>query len=315
MTQRWMKRSSWITFGALALLTACQTNRLPQRQLASNYCAPTQPYRYDPAYAPRPDVETVLAANSGLTGRFSRHTLLMMNALGLLPQLRELVGLEGDSSQAALLRRLQVGQQLQSRLLLATTEIASLAAELDCEGERAEQLAYYLDQRDIRRVRNLTILSIVAGAVTTVATALIKPQTPNTVIGIGGGVLSAGLGGLAAFSSDRRVPLVHRRNLLTDIWNQSGTSTIYPSFIWYVLNEKAFSNSTSFTIAHNIRERWSGYILAGAETEGESLYFGSGGQYTADELHTRANMLNQLQSSVRSLSQDLQSLQLALVRY
>lgn len=296
------------------LLTACQTARLPFQPVNSTYCSPTQAYRYTSAFAPRPDIDAVLKVDTSLTNRFSRHSLLMINGLGLLPTLEQLVKLSSDSLHADQFKKLQLRQQLHSRLLLATTEISSLAAELDCEGERAEQLAYYLDQQDIRRIRNLTISSIVAGAVTTVATALISAESPNKIVGIGGGVLSAVLGGLAAFSSDKQVALVHQRNLLTDIWNQPKNSTVYPSFIWYVLNEKAFSNSEDHSIAYNIRLRWSNYVLANSDNEKQTLYFGSGGKYTSDELHTRANMLNQLQSSVRSINQDLQSLELVLTQ-
>jgi len=304
-----------LILGALTLLTACQTAHVPLHQVNNNYCAPTQAYRYDAAYTPRPDLEALLGTDTNLTRRFSRHTLLMVNALGLLPNLQQLIKPGRDSSYATQLKKVQLRQGIQSRLILATTEISSLAAELDCEGERADQLAYYLDQQDVRRIRSLTILSIVAGAVTTVATALISSETPNKVVGIGGGVLSATLGGLAAFSSDKRVTLVHQRNLLTDVWNQSTVSTVYPAFIWYVLNEKAFSNSGAFSIIYNIRLRWNNYVLGDSKTKMQTLYFGAGGEYNSDELHARANMLNQLQSSVRSINQDLQSLQLALAQY
>ena len=34
-------------------------------------------------------------------------------------------------------------------------------------------------------------------------------------------------------------------------------------------------------------------------------FFDQGGIYTADELHSRANMLNELQATIRALEQDL----------
>jgi hypothetical protein len=68
-------------------------------------------------------------------------------------------------------------RKIHNRLLVASTEISSLVAELDCEGERADQLATYLDGRDQRRIRNLTLLSIVTGAATTVVTAIQQQWT------------------------------------------------------------------------------------------------------------------------------------------
>src|SRR5207253_2502255 len=111
-----------------------------------------------------------LLSDTSLTRRFSQHDLLMANAMGILPLLRTLIRLQkAKSTQRS--EQVEVKQKILNRLLLASTEISSLAAELDCEGERADQLATYLDQKDTRRIRRLTLLSVVIGAATTVATA------------------------------------------------------------------------------------------------------------------------------------------------
>ncbi|QJD81456.1 hypothetical protein HH216_21650 [Spirosoma rhododendri] len=252
------------------------------------------------------NLDSVLAVSPALTQQFSRHDLLIANAVAIIPLLRQLTT-QVTTQEADRLR-----QQIQTRLLLAQTQVSSVAAELDCEGERADQLATYLDQADTKRVRRLTIGSVVVGAITTVATALIAGDNANKAVAISGGLVSAGLGGVAAFSSDRRIPFQHARNLLTDIWLAKDQSTAYPPVVWYVLHEKAFSNSSQHVIAYNVRQRWLDYVLPGTSASDQALYFGTGGAYRADDLHTRANMLNQLQSSVRSINQDLQSLLLNL---
>ncbi|CAN5360257.1 hypothetical protein BH09BAC4_BH09BAC4_45920 [soil metagenome] len=278
------------------------------------YCEPAIRYEYDSTFLPKPDIEKILLADTSLTRRYSTHDLLLANATGILPLLQKLIGLEKSSQPEVQLESVRIHQQILNRLLLASTQIAGLAAELDCEGERADQVATYLDQRDTKRIRRLTILSVVIGAATTVATALIQFDNASKVIGIGGGVVSAGFGGLAAFSSNRVVQFAHQRNLLTDIWNQSTQSSTYPPMVWYVLNEKRFSNSSQQSISHNIRQRWQDYVINGASSQQLQMLFGPGGNYQADDLHSRANMLNQLQSSVRSINQDLQSLVLRLSR-
>lgn len=297
----------------LIVLSACGSNRPVLRaSLNDSFCDPALAYTYDSTYLPQPAIQPFLLANPSLRQRYSQHDLLLANATGTLPLLLELQQLEANSQIDTRLEQLSKRQQILHRLLLASTEISSLAAELDCEGERADQLAEYLDQRDNRRVRRLTILSIVVGAVTTVVSTLIQADTPDKVIGIGGGVASAALGGLAAFSSQQTVSYQHPRNLLTDIWNQRKVSSVYPPFIWYVLNEPAFSNSGQRSISANIRQRWLEYVLPQPSPDKEKLFFGTGGAYQADDLHTRANMLNQLQSSVRSIDQNLQGLILTL---
>ncbi|MFD2574244.1 hypothetical protein ACFSUS_26655 [Spirosoma soli] len=287
------------------LLSACSTTKPNYFSNSSGgYCEPALTYTYNDTFRP----QTVLPADTSLTNHFSRHDLLMANATGILPLLQELSQPQGKTTPEARLERLTKIQQVQSRLALASTEIASLAAELDCEGERADQLATYLEQKDQRRIRNLTLFSVIIGAATTVATAFIQTDNANKTIGIGGGLLSAGLGGAAAFSSNKTVSFAHKRNLLADIWSQSDQSVAYSPFIWYVLNEKVFSNSGQTSVRYNIRRRWQEYVLKKASIEKQQLYFGTGGLYQADDLRTRANMLNQLQSSVRSINQDLQSL-------
>ncbi len=278
----------------------------------SDYCEPALVYQYNASYLPVETVQAVLQADTILTRRFSQHDLLVANAAGVLPLLRELIALKHTQEPDRRLKEAGLRQKILNRLLLASTEVASLAAELDCEGQRADQLAAYLDQKDDRRVRSLTLLSIGIGAVTTVVTALVQSNNPGKTIAIGGGLASGGLGGLAAFSSNKTVRFVHARNLLTDIWNQSRQSALYPPFVWYVLTEKQFSNSGQHSISYNIRQRWQGFALNAVSPAKQQLYFGQGGDYQADDLHIRSNMLNQLQSSVRSINQDLQSLMLNL---
>ncbi|AUD07386.1 hypothetical protein CWM47_19380 [Spirosoma pollinicola] len=263
---------------------------------------------------PLADVETILKIDSSLTHRYTRHDLLLANAMGILPLLRELISLEGSNQLNSRVDILTKYQQILNRIILTSTQISGLAAELDCESERAERIATYLDQRDAQRIRRLTILSVVLGAATTVATALIHADGTAKVVGIGGGVLGAGFGGLAATSSTHSVPFHHDRNLLADIWYQPKQSSVYPPMIWYFLNEKVFSNLGEHTISHNTRQRWQDYVINGTSADQQALYFGKGGNYEADDLHNRANMLNQLQSSVRSINQDLQSLVLSLTR-
>ncbi len=274
----------------------------------NTYCDPPLPYQYDATEQPLANLDSALALSPALVRQFSRHDLLVANAVAIIPQLQQLA----QPNRLSVQDDEQIRQQMLTRLLSAQTQIASLAAELDCEGERADQLATYLDEQDDRRIRRLTIGSVVVGAITTVVTAFISGDNADKITGISGGLASAALGGAAAFSSNQRVPFQHQRNLLTDVWEQKKTSSTYSPAVWYVLNEKSFSNSQQYSIAHNIRQRWLDYVLSGTSDAERALYFGAGGAYRADDLHTRANMLNQLQSSVRLINQELQSLLLNL---
>ncbi|UFH53022.1 hypothetical protein [Spirosoma sp. KNUC1025] len=311
-----MKTSSgFITLfmGIVTFLTSCSTlHRQPLSGLSDNYCEPAIQYRYDSSYLPKPTNQALRQVDTSLTLKYSQHDLLLANAVGILPLLGELNKLQNNGSPEAHVESIKKRQHILNRLLLASTQIDGFAAELDCEGERADQIATYLDQLDAQRTRRLTILSVVIGAATTVATALIQSSSTNKVVGIGGGVIGTGFGGLAAFSSNRSVLFSHPRNLLTDIWKQPEQSSVYPPMIWYILNERRFSNKGHHSISYNIRQRWHDYVINGASSAQLTLYFGDSGLYEAGDLHNRANMLNELQSSVRSINQDLQSLVLAV---
>lgn len=301
-------------------LAACTTTRPVNSALQTEpeYCVPPVAYRYNPATVPLPTIAPLL--DSALTARFPRRSLLVANAAGALPQLKELVQLEDAArkapSTAHALAVLTQRQRIATRLQLLSVAIASVAAELDCEGERADQVAGYLKAQAGSRVQRLTVLSIAVGAVSGIGTTVGSDQTTQYIFGIGGGLLTAGLG-LLTLSSHRTVPFGHPRNLLADVWQEAPNSAVYPPGVWYLLTEKAFSNRGENSVAHNTRLRWQRYgeldaPESRAGRQQQALFFGVGGAYEADDLTVRANMLNELQASVRLLNQELQGLLLSL---
>ena len=305
-------------FAFLLALAGCAT-RPPTLHVASGYCDPPLPYRYNPAYTPKPDFEAALTPT--LLARYPRRNLLTANAAGILPQLQTLLALEetarqqpGPAAEVAVLRQ---RQQIAAQLALVSTTVASIAAELDCEGERADQVAGYLAEQDSRRTQRLNVLSISVGAASGIGTTVIDNQSAQYAFGIGGGLLAAGLGLLTLSQGGHTAEFRHPRNLLADVWGEKPTSDVFPPSVWYMLTEPAFSNSGKTALAHNTRQRWQHYgQLAHPESkQGQqlaALLFGNGGQYSADQLQVRANMLNELQSAVRLLNQELQGLLLAL---
>jgi hypothetical protein len=298
----------------LTLASCAGTRSASQLRVPSGYCDPPLPYRYDAAFAPRPDFEAALTP--ALLARYPRRNLLTANAVGILPHLQALLALEaqarqqpGPATEVAVLRQ---RQQILAQLALVSTSIASVAAELDCEGERADQVAGYLNQQDNHRTQRLNVLSISIGAVSGIGTTVIDNKPGQYALGIGGGLLAAGLG-LLTLHGGSKVEFTHPRNLLAEVWAEKTTSVLFPPSVWYMLTNPAFSNGGQTTLAHNTRQRWQHYgQLAHPDSpKGQqlaALLFGTGGQYSADQLTVRANMLNELQSAVRLLNQELQGL-------
>jgi hypothetical protein len=281
---------------------SCRTTRVSrtrENNFKYSYCTPTITYE-SPAW---PD--------TGLSkippGRLSTHDSLLSSILGIGACLGELLTIPADS--AGELLRLSLKQKIDQRILVAQTESAAVVAELDCEGERASLAAIYLDNLNSRYNRRLTVASVVAGALTTAATALITQHNAQATVGISGGLISAALALSTINPQGRKIEFFHERNLLRPIWDQAPVNTGYPLFVWKMLHTRQFSNSGSVTLAESIRSRWLQFELNGkADKDKEGLLFGGGGYYHSGELHTRAAMLSQLQSTIRSINQDLASL-------
>ncbi|HEY9261973.1 hypothetical protein [Chitinophaga sp.] len=299
----------WLLAGLLlGALQACKTGRVISGaavNITNNYCAPAAAYSNDPAKAPLKNTDSLLSANKDMPV----HEVLIANASGTLELIQQLKTAIADTTVAGFMRKTDIRTQIHHRLLLATMEIAGVAAELDCEGERADQLARYLDNFNSKRNTRLTVASIIVAAITTIATVAIKDDGPQNAAAISGGLLSAGLGAMTINAAGQKIKLLHERNVLRDLWYTPDTSAIYPPFTWYVLNEKHFSNSGQSSLAANIKQRWEKFDLdlpVGAADE--KLFFGGGGIYKSDDLHKRAAMVNELQSTIRSINQDLQRL-------
>jgi hypothetical protein len=303
----------------LLALAGCATRPPTRLAIAAGYCDPPLPYRYNPTFAPQPQVEAALTP--ALLAHYPRRNLLTANAVGILPQLQALLSLQdaarqhpGPAPELAVLRQRQL---IAAQVALVSSTVASLAAELDCEGERADQVAGFLKREDDRRTQRLNVLSIGIGAASGIGTTVIDNQAGQYAFGIGGGLLAAGLGLLTLRQQGHTAEFEHPRNLLAEVWAEKSAASLFPPSVWYLLTDPAFSNGGQTSIAHNTRLRWQHYgqLAKPDSKQGQklaALLFGPGGQYSADELTVRANMLNELQSAVRLLNQELQGLLLAL---
>jgi hypothetical protein len=299
----------------LLVLAGCATEPSMRLRASAGHCDPPLAYRYPPDSAPKPDLDAALTPE--LLARYPRRNLLTANAVGILPALQALATLPPAGGPAPDLARevavLRQRQVILTRLALASSTLSSLAAEVDCEGERADQMARYLSDLDDRRTQRLNALSIVVGALGGAGATISDRRSGQYAFGIGGGLAAAGLGLLTLAQDGHTQDFPHPRNLLADIWTGSPASGAWPPGVWYMLTEPAFSNQGVTSIARNTRQRWqyNGPLARPDSDEGRrfsALLFGAGGTYSAAQLSLRADMLNELQSAVRLLHQELQGL-------
>jgi hypothetical protein len=199
---------------AVSCCTAQKAGAL-QKNFKYSYCVPTINYE-SPAWTD----STPVALSSG---RLSSHDSLLGTVLGIGALLNELLTIPADSAHE--LRRLSLRQEMAQRILVAQTESAAVVAELDCEGERANLAGIYLDNLNSKYNHHLTIASVVAGALTTAATALISQHNAQAAVGISGGLISAALALSTINPKGRKIEFYHERNLLRPIWDQTPVNT------------------------------------------------------------------------------------------
>lgn len=294
----------------IGFMSSCSVNKKSAMLLTlkDSYCIPPTYFLKAEQTLPHQVIDS-LASNDELNNDFSKQNVLMLYALGLTEEMKELRQLKGDTNVNASIRKLMLNDKINRVLLLALSDINATAAELDCEAERVDQVAGYIDNINDTRNNKLVVGSIALGAVAAIAGTLITNNNVNNAVGIAGGVIGGGLGFFTLNPKGKKVEFNHPHNLLRNVWRQNDNDESFSPFIWYMLSEKKFSNDGNSSLLHNLKNRWIDYQFDGDENQGnQSVTFSDGGTYYADDLHSRAAMINQLQAVIRSINQSINNL-------
>src|SRR6218665_596697 len=115
--------------------------------LTSNYCQPTIEYDYSKLEILK---QKNLKQDSILKANLSLHDILISNAIGIETYLTQYLQIKKDT-----LKRLVLKQKITDRLILTSIEINALASELDCNGERINKLADYVNGLNNKKTKNL----------------------------------------------------------------------------------------------------------------------------------------------------------------
>jgi hypothetical protein len=173
-----------------------------------------------------------------------------------------------------------------------------------------------LSEKENLKIRRSTAASIVLGALTTIMTEFGKDEQQMKAIAIVGGTATAVVG-LRTLFVKKKIDFTHKRNVLADIWFKRATSAAYPASIWYVLNEKSFTDDQKYSINYHIQERWQSQLESygpSKREQFEKLFFGEGGSYGIQELQIRANMLSLIQVGVSLTNHELKLLMVEIAK-
>lgn len=296
-----------IKWPSLALLVCLATSCSPVlhsakiTSLTTDYCAPSVHYEDT-------ELTTMQSGDdSAIASLLSKHDLILSRDIGIQHLLSRYIAAKDT------LQLLLVKQKISDRLILVQTELEAIASELDCNGERIDQLAHFLDDKNAKTSRRLNVASMIVVAVTTVAAVATKNEGLGTAIGVTGGLVSTGLIAFTINPPGKSVEMGINRSLLKNVWEIDNSDRAFPSSIWKILNEKTFSNSGTQSLIESIKNRWINYVFDGKrDKEDTERFFHKGGRFRADDLHTMANMYNELQATIRSIQQDMRSLTLKI---
>ncbi|MGY6559592.1 MAG: hypothetical protein ACXIT9_09980 [Nitritalea sp.] len=237
-----------------------------------------------------------------LAARYDERFLAIAQALGLGDELLRLSA--GDF--LGFQQRAAWEAKVNRRILKMTLELQALTAAIDCEEEKAEQIASFLERRLRKNERNLTVGAIVTGALVGIGSglALASGGISNDwaeVIGITGGLIEVFLG-VSILRLERQIEIEHPRNLLRDMHAAEERPDYVPPSIWFYFNYAGVQDAGNKSLREQLVERWETYNLA---LSGATVLLSDGGLYTPALLQQRADMLDQLESQLSLIHKDL----------
>ncbi len=292
--------------------------------LQKSNCFQQQDYDYTLEDLPIPIHE--LELDSMLLNNFSFNSLNIAHSFGFLGEIENYLQIlitEESPNLSAVelqLKKLELRQKLNHYINMASIDVSAIASEMDCEEERADQIASYLARKDAKAENRLTVSAIISGAIGTIGAAIIVLNDPedNRVeyFGIGVGITEV-LFGTLLLTNERKVYIYHERNALRELWEGQTISSIFPPPIWYYLNYYNPNNFEEDSKRNIILEKWMkfGQISESKEKKKDeliALYFKDGGYYNSIQLENRANMHDQIESQINLMKQQLKSLALEL---
>lgn len=241
-----------------------------------------------------------LSISTELREVFDAKTIDMILALNLAKDLQSYYVDELERMD-----RLALQAEISHRILKMNLELQSMMSAIDCEEEKAEQIASYLDKELHRKERNLTVAAIITGAAVGVGTGFLLASNSRQsdlpeYVGIAGGLTEVLLG-LSILRLEKSVSISHPKNILRDVYVAEDRPDYFPPATWYYFNSKN-QNNKGVSLRQQLIERWEAYHM---DEDGISVLLSAGGDYSPDLLKIRSEMLDQLESQISLINKDL----------
>lgn len=245
---------------------------------------------------------------------YSAIAVHIADVMDLLPLLNRMAQLEVEHAAPAAIER--VRRKLVTRLQLATLEVSGLVAEIECEVQRADQVQDRLKDIQATRTTSQTILGVIFGGLANILSGGIGMATgagdAGNIVSVAGGALEVLFGTSANFTKVRQ-EFSHPRNHLAAVWDGAPQSEFFSQRAWRFLTDPGSRDLKGHSLRDVMLQTWQEEGRLGEpgsvrEKERIELLFGSGGVYDSEQLHVREAMLQQLESSIQLMHQELETL-------
>ncbi len=245
---------------------------------------------------------------------YSPTAIHIADVMELLPLLNRMARLEVEHAAPVDIER--VRRKLVTRLQLATLEVSGLVAEIECEVQRADQVQDRIKDVQTTRVTSQTILGVIFGGLANILSGGIgiaaRGGDTGNIMSLTGGALEVLFGTSANFTKVRQ-EFSHPHNHLAAVWYGSMQSEFFSERAWRFLTDPGIRDLEGQSLRDVMLQTWQeegrlGEPGSGREKEREELLFGSGGVYDSEQLHVREAMLQQLESSIQLMHQELETL-------
>jgi hypothetical protein len=287
------------------VLIGCAHSVAPSGQ-ASRRCLPPPPDRQEATG----DEQTHNVGPHGQTP-FSARTMAFAEVLGLEQVLRQLATSRSGAGKTSV-EFLLLRQQIDERLFLTTLQVSGSVAEIVCERDRADQAADRMDEVDASRVKGLTLASILIGGVASIVSGGLglagATSASADAASVSGGFLESIFGGTALFTKSSQ-EFLHERNVLREVWEDTGKRGLLPVVVWRFLHRQHPQMGATFREQLIGTWRQEGRLgPPGSKDEQRrlSLILGTGGRYTSPDLRIRAAMLEELQATINLINEELE---------
>lgn len=262
----------------------------------------------------RPLVPSEDKENEAALQLYSPVAVHIADVMDLLPLLNRMARLELAHTTATDIER--VRRKLVTRVQLATLEVSGLVAEIECETQRADQVQDRLKDIQTTRATSQTILAVIFGGLANILSGGIGMATgagdAANIASVAGGALEVLFGTSANFTKVRQ-EYSHPRNHLAAVWDGAPHTAYFSAHVWRFLTDHGVRDLKGNSLRDVMVQTWQEEGRLGkpgsmAEKERRELLFGSGGVYDDEQLHIREAMLQQLESSIQLMHQELEIL-------